>query len=233
MGLDGVELVMAVEDAFDIQIKDAEAEKILTPRQLIDFVQSKVAVTSTSVCLTQRAFNLLRKSLLQHGTWKRAQIIPAANLSALIPRNQRRSLVGKVIDELGIKKPPAWVRPNWLNALLFGSSLLAGLFVAVFATGHVSGTTAIWIFMGVTILIAGLALRVTQPLCVEFPKELGTIGDLARWVMTHKPDLATATVPAWTRDQIASRVREIIVDVLGCKPGFSEDASFVKDLGLG
>ena len=50
--------------------------------------------------------------------------------------------------------------------------------------------------------------------------------------MTHKADLATATVPAWTHDQIVARVREIVVDVLGCKPDFSEDANFVKDLGL-
>ena len=51
--------------------------------------------------------------------------------------------------------------------------------------------------------------------------------------MSHKADLTTVTVSAWTREQIATRVREIIVHVLGCKPDFSEDADFVKDLGLG
>jgi acyl carrier protein len=35
MGPDGVEIAMAVEDAFDIQIEDAEAAKLLTPRLLI------------------------------------------------------------------------------------------------------------------------------------------------------------------------------------------------------
>ena len=93
-------------------------------------------------------------------------------------------------------------------------------------------SVVIFIFMGVAILTAGFALRLTQPLCREFPKELKTIGDLARWIMTHKADLPTATAPAWTRDQIAARVREIVVDVLGCKSNFSEDANFVKDLGL-
>ena len=90
MGMDGVEIVMAVEETFDIHIEDAEAEKLLTPRQLIDLVQSKVAVATASVCLTQRAFNLLRKSLLRHGGWKRSEIRPARRLSELINCNQRR-----------------------------------------------------------------------------------------------------------------------------------------------
>jgi len=31
MGLDGVRIVMAVEEAFDIRIENSEAEKLLTP----------------------------------------------------------------------------------------------------------------------------------------------------------------------------------------------------------
>ena len=54
MGLDGVEMVMAVEEAFDIRIEASEAEKLLTPRLLIDFVQSKVSGATASVCLDSR-----------------------------------------------------------------------------------------------------------------------------------------------------------------------------------
>jgi hypothetical protein len=36
----------------------------------------------------------------------------------------------------------------------------------------------------------------------------------------------------WTREQITARVRELIVDQLGVKPDFSDDANFVKDLGV-
>lgn len=41
MGLDAVELVMAIEEEFGIDISDAEAEKLLTPRLLIDFIWAK------------------------------------------------------------------------------------------------------------------------------------------------------------------------------------------------
>ena len=57
MGLDGVEIVMKVEEAFGITIDDAEAGKITTPGQLIELVLSKVGRTVDEACLTQRAFH--------------------------------------------------------------------------------------------------------------------------------------------------------------------------------
>ena len=40
--LDTVELVMAFEEAFDIEIPDEDAEKITTVKQAIDYIQSHV-----------------------------------------------------------------------------------------------------------------------------------------------------------------------------------------------
>ena len=39
MGLDSVELVMAVEEEFGISISDADAQKMLTPKEVINFVE--------------------------------------------------------------------------------------------------------------------------------------------------------------------------------------------------
>ncbi|OGT51802.1 MAG: acyl carrier protein [Gammaproteobacteria bacterium RIFCSPHIGHO2_12_FULL_42_13] len=41
--LDTVELVMALEEEFDIEIKDEEAEKITTIQQAIDFIKARSA----------------------------------------------------------------------------------------------------------------------------------------------------------------------------------------------
>lgn len=41
--LDTVELVMALEEEFNVEIKDEEAEKITTVQQAIDFVKERAA----------------------------------------------------------------------------------------------------------------------------------------------------------------------------------------------
>ena len=38
MGLDGVEIVLAVEEEFGIAIDDADAANLTTPRRLVDYV---------------------------------------------------------------------------------------------------------------------------------------------------------------------------------------------------
>ena len=51
MGLDAVEILMEVEEAFDIRIEDSEAEAIATPADLIHLVVGKVAKANPAGCL--------------------------------------------------------------------------------------------------------------------------------------------------------------------------------------
>lgn len=48
MGLDGVELIMAYEEVFGIQFTDEDAVRMRTPRDVIDFIASRVPITSES-----------------------------------------------------------------------------------------------------------------------------------------------------------------------------------------
>ncbi|WP_298615567.1 acyl carrier protein [uncultured Thermosynechococcus sp.] len=41
--LDSVELIMALEEAFGVEIPDEEAEKLKTVQDVLDFINSKVA----------------------------------------------------------------------------------------------------------------------------------------------------------------------------------------------
>lgn len=41
--LDIVELIMAIEEAFDIEIPDADAEKVVTVSNVVDYIKEHVA----------------------------------------------------------------------------------------------------------------------------------------------------------------------------------------------
>jgi acyl carrier protein len=56
MGLDSVEFVLATEEAFQIAIPDADAEKLLTPGDVVDYVCARIGSAPDSGCLEQRAF---------------------------------------------------------------------------------------------------------------------------------------------------------------------------------
>lgn len=222
---------MAVEEAFDIRIENSEAEKILTPRQLIDLVLSKLPVATAGTCLTHRAFNLLRKSFQTQCGLKREDIAPASRLSELLPRRSRRALLGKVINDLGITANPALVRPRWVTALLAGASLSAGL-LAVMLVRPANVLSGLAIIAVVAALTGWIAAQLTRAERTELDLEPPTVGELSRWVVGHKSDLAGSAPSGWTREQVAARVREIVTDILACDSNYREDADFVHDLGM-
>jgi hypothetical protein len=184
MGMDAVEIVMAVEDAFDIQIEDSEAEKLLTPGQLIDLVMSKVATTNTDICLTHRSFNLLRRFLVRQCGLARKQVKPETTLRAAIPRTQRRLQLQQLSAELAMHSHPELERPEWLKALLWGLALLTGLAVAI-SLAH--SKLPVWLPSLLAAIATGyMGVAATENRRTEFPKELATVGEFARWIMTHK-----------------------------------------------
>ncbi len=63
MGLEGVEWVMALEERFGVAISDAEAEASVTPAAVVELIFGKLRSTEERVCVSQRAFYLLRKGL--------------------------------------------------------------------------------------------------------------------------------------------------------------------------
>jgi hypothetical protein len=235
MGLEGIEILIEVEEAFDISIEDADAEKSSTPGKLIDLVMNKVVHADAAGCLTQRAFNRLRAALLRHLPLKRRHITPSARMAELVPKTDRETLLERLAAELGTPPLPQKVRPKWLVVLLIGCCLALGVAIAVFCfqdgLGKHQGAliaTALFVAAG----MGFLAQAATRGCRFDFNPQAATVGDLSRWIVGHKTDLASSTPGRWTREQVAARIREITVEHLGCADTYREEASFVKDLGL-
>src|SRR3954470_21071746 len=63
MGLDVVEFIMAVEDAFGLEIPDSEAALLATPGLVIDYLAAHLPSggAEAGACLSRRAFYKLRR----------------------------------------------------------------------------------------------------------------------------------------------------------------------------
>ncbi|HEX6880884.1 MAG TPA: hypothetical protein VF135_11005 [Terriglobales bacterium] len=228
MGLDGVELVMAVEEKFGIQIADEEAQNIRTPRQFYDAVEKKIRTVPADVCLTQRAFYLLRRTFRDEFAVSRKAFRPEILLESLIPRENRKIRWEQLRRQTGALSWPRLRFPQLVSATL-GTILLAIAAAAYIWAGPGAMQRAIIIALA-TAITALVLIPLAAPLRVSFGGQ--TVGSLAEFIVTSNSFLVAPGAEDWTRERIRLQVRQIIVDQLAVSPDFSDDADFVEDLGV-
>jgi hypothetical protein len=85
MGLDSVELVMAIEEEFGVDIPDQDAENMITVGDVYDWVKLRIATSTPMACLTQRVFYKLRRALVENYSVSRHTIKPETRLTDLLP----------------------------------------------------------------------------------------------------------------------------------------------------
>ncbi|MBP6014991.1 MAG: acyl carrier protein [Alphaproteobacteria bacterium] len=133
MGLDTVELVMAFEEAFEIDIADEAAERMFTVRDVIGYVYSRVEHSDTLICLSQRAFYRLRRSVQETLGVERSLVRPATSWETLLPVEHRQERWRHLKAAVGADKWPALERSadtrRLMMAAVFGCAAIA--FVAV------------------------------------------------------------------------------------------------------
>jgi len=242
MGLDAVEIVMKVEETFDITIADREAEVCITPGHVIDLVMSKVGRDAHAVCLTQRAFHRLRASLMSRLGFKRSQIRPETCLAELFPRPTRKESLARVLNGIGMNKNVELVYPDWLHRIIIAGMFGGGAAVAIYLSWcSVSSRYFLLNLLTGSPVIAGVAFMILFGWCgfqvarrfrYDFSPSLETVSGLSRWIVANGPEVVAAPPGQWSREQVAEMVRQIVIDQLGCEKIYREDAHFVKDLGV-
>lgn len=232
MGLDSVEIVMRAEEVFGIAIKDSDAEKMITPRDMIEHIVSRVGYPGYTPCLKQRAFHRIRASLMRRFGLKREQIRLDTRLMEVVPRRERKNHVPEFFKELGIDQATGLVRPSWLTSSLTGAVLMLSLIAATYFMGL---NLPAWLagFAASVIIFGFLASVLTRGLRYEFEPAMATVEGLSHWVVVNSTNLIEMPPSQSSREQVAEKVRAIVIDVLGCEKEYREDAHFVKDLGVG
>lgn len=93
MGLDAVELVIAVEEEFGIAIPDAVAAGMITPAILISHVQEAVGSTGDrKACISLRAFHCVRASLMRSIGVDRSEVALDTRINTLFAGPRRSEL---------------------------------------------------------------------------------------------------------------------------------------------
>ncbi len=239
MGLDIVELVISIEQHFGVEIPNSDAERLYTPRAVIDYltlrlVDQEVVAGESVPCGTQQAFYRVRQVLETRAGVLRASIVPDRPLADLILRRNRArvwaELRGHVIS--GAVAPsvlwPNLKRPAWLTRILVAASggvflLLLGHGISSFGPGLGVGWAA-----GAAVIFTFVMERLTIPWRTEFSPVNLTVGDLARIVGAHNA-LNRSKPNVWTRERIAQDVRALVMSELGLST-ITDDARFVEDL---
>ena len=125
MGLDGVAIVMAAEQIFGIDIPDAAAGRLRTPRMLLDYVAARVARAADVDCLSQRTFYRVRHGLRS----QLAALVPEPGLEtpikAIVHKDQWDRVWTALRTAVG---EPFWPeRMPWPGMLGFGPKTIREL----------------------------------------------------------------------------------------------------------
>jgi hypothetical protein len=105
---------MAVEEKFGISISDEEAQRVLTVGDMKHLVQTKLDVTDSASCLTQRAFHVIRKNAISEFGLQRSGLRPDTRLESIIPSTDRRRKWEQFATTMGVAMPEL-VRPYSLT----------------------------------------------------------------------------------------------------------------------
>lgn len=128
MGLETVELIMEVENTFQISIHDNEAVKVLTVGDLYRLVLGKLNGTTRAVCLTAHTFYRARRAFIELRQLPRGAIRPEIPVEIVVPFKDRQKLFHRAAMLTGLTMPPLR-RPKWL--VVAGTVFTVGVMMAI------------------------------------------------------------------------------------------------------
>ena len=89
MGLELIEYILAVEDAFELDIPDADAARLETPAKLIDYLCARLGEAADGPPLLQTVYYRLRAALATELNVPRSRIAPDSTLAELTTRPEK------------------------------------------------------------------------------------------------------------------------------------------------
>ena len=222
MGLDSVELILAVEDAFQIHISDEEAGEVCTIGDIHRLVVSKIQWQDSKGCLTSAAFHRTRRGIVSALGIDRREIRPSTLLEAILPRKTRCEKWRQLQRTMKLRMPNLRL-PLWIF-LGFLVSVIALAMVPALHHGANFVWVPLWFFAG---------LKLAPRFAVAFPKRDATVGDLARDVLALNYGLLASENITWNESGVWEAVCRIVVLETGvAREKVKPEARVCDDLGI-
>lgn len=224
MGLDAVELLMAFEEEFDLTIPDADAEKLCTPNQVVDYLVPRLKdrgkiTPPPNPCLSQQSFYRLRNVLISELGIDRRRIRPGTPIRELLGKQTREQWARLRWSGHSVGLPSLQCTPpiTWLTRSVFPTLLVLLLLADVHPLQAFILALMSW----------GMATAiVSDRLADQIPQQITTIGSMV-------PYISPPNRQSWSREQILNQVMLITSEQLTIPLGkIRPNHHFVQDLGM-
>jgi len=223
MGLEFVEIILSVEDAFGVSISDEEASRIITPNDAIHLISQKVQTNDDASCINQIAFHKIRKILTDKFDIPREDIHIHAHLRQLLLPKQQKIFWQQLQLLSGDKK---LVGLSWSTYITIGVCI--ALAISSFYVGFVIGLGD-WFIAGMVIFAITLCLM--MPYGTRIPASYSKMGTLIRYIVSISPNSFKRN-RYWSQKQIEEEVQNIVMEVLNSDK-YDKNWEFVRDFGVG
>lgn len=232
MGLDSVELLVEVENAFGIDIPNPEAEKIITVGQFHDSVWEKIKDRESLNCKSAVLFYRLRKFFyLEYGILRK-NFKTDTELESLISKEGRKIKWNYIQKELDLELPNL-ILPQKIRTLIsyFGwISILGGLVFSIIAVKIEGLSKSYWAIPVLGALMTISLNRIFRPLRTEF--EHKTIKTLINQILVLNNKKLNSLYGS-NRLEMEKVINMIINEKTGVPfEEIKKDAEIVKDLRI-
>lgn len=232
MGLDAVELVMEVEDRFNVKLADSECARVRTIADLAALVISRLPRPS-GICPTARTFFELRHQMVTEAGVMRRHVRPSARLVTLFPSGLRRPW-----RRLRRTNPrlPRLVASSAVDTTIMWATAI-GVFVSVALVGvtwaRFGAAASLVAFLLVAIVMVTL-LRTLNKIGWRLPPGIETVGDVVRLIAPIEVAHGSPGERLLAQQHVLTEVRRITSQQLGLPmEKVQPESDFVKDLEVG
>lgn len=247
MGLDGVELIMAFEEEFDIKISDEEASKLFTPRKAAELIAKKlnVPIVNYEKYRFHKKFNVFRRFLMHEFGIERQKIKPNALISDLLQNNLPKKWMKISNFVSGGKIASLELLPNTYNKINLYYALSATIFsiiiivIALYYQPEDDFLKSIYfpiifiVTMKIINIFYSFRTQTKESFATEVPEHLNTVGKVTTYISLSKNEDNVLINNKLNFDNILQRVIKITQEQLQIPiDKIKPDSHFIDDLDM-